>query len=33
MLLLIPFMYLMDRLTYRMYLKRTGQTGAAKRSR
>ena len=34
MVLLIPFMYLMDRLTYRMWLKRTGQTagGGAKRS-
>jgi len=33
MVLLIPFMYLMDRLTYRMWLKRTGQaTGGQKRS-
>jgi hypothetical protein len=33
MVLLIPFMYLMDRLTYRMYLKRTGQaTGRTKGS-
>jgi hypothetical protein len=33
MVLLIPFMYLMDRLTYRMYLKRTGQAaGRTKRS-
>ena len=27
MLLLVPFMYLMDRMTYRMYLKRSGRTG------
>jgi hypothetical protein len=33
MLLLVPFMYLMDRMTYRMYLKRSGRTGgSAKRS-
>lgn len=33
MLLLVPFMYLLDRMTYRMYLRRSGQTGGgAKRS-
>jgi hypothetical protein len=33
LVLLIPFMYLMDRLTYRIWLKRTGQAGTrAKRS-
>lgn len=34
MILLIPFMYFMDRLAYRMYLRRAGKTDdGAKRSR